>query len=77
MAVDRATACAAAVNASTAHCCTQMVRPAQTQLPAQTHQGWNQSSTVLLTVAGKRWERTRKPSPTGEQVKIRCRLLDT
>lgn len=32
---------------------------------------------MLLMVAGKRWERTRKLSPTGEQVKIRCRFLAT
>lgn len=41
------------------------------------HHGWNQSMTVLLMVARKRWERVRKASPTGEQVKHTCRFLTT
>jgi hypothetical protein len=32
---------------------------------------------VELTVARKRWERTRKASPTGEQAKQTCRFLTT
>ena len=45
--------------------------------PPQAHQGWNQSITVELTVARKRWERMRKASPTGEQVKATCKFLMT
>ena len=40
-------------------------------------QGWNQSMTVELMVARKRWMRTRKASPTGDAVNATCRLALT
>ena len=40
-------------------------------------QGWNQSMTVELMVARKRWLRTLKLAPTGLAVNTICRLLRT
>jgi hypothetical protein len=39
--------------------------------------GWNQSMTVELIVARKRWERMRKLSPFGEAVNTMCRFCFT
>lgn len=39
--------------------------------------GWNQSMTVELIVARKRWLRTLKFAPTGLAVNTTCKLLRT
>ena len=48
-----------------------------TEYRACSGQGWNQSMTVQLTRAGKRWHLVEKSGPTGEQHRQTCRFRRT